>query len=308
MKHKTRKILFKLCLILIFSVPACYFSGCSDTSAPTSSNSVPLVPVLAYPDSGGNVSASPVMQWNKSVGATSYNLQIADNSLFANPKINTTGIKDTYFQVPYFVLNYGSMYYWRVSATSPSGTSVFSAPWNFSTVTEPLYDTNVISFDFLIKQWNSSSSMSATDLYLGKIVTDLNISRDLQLRSQNGQNENFYFRDGTFDTPLGYECRMKKLYDNIYDSQFDSITVIPGGLAASNFPYNSTESFGYFNNTQNQFMVIAFYLKGKYEHSVSPYPVYGILYLYSSMSGNQGFAEWIRVRINIAGKNSFKIQ
>ena len=167
-------------------------------------------------------------------------------------------------------------------------------------------DTNVVIYDSLIVvQWNTSNSTSSVDLYSGKVLPDLSSGRDIQMRSQNGLNANFYFRDGTFVTPAGYECRFKKLYTGLLG--FDTVSVIPGGIEVSSFTDQSTESYGYFNVSSNQQMVIGFYLKGKFDNGQTPHQVFGVLYLNSGNTGGlAGYSQMISVKINKDGQNHFK--
>lgn len=296
-----------LCTCLFLSACALIYSGCSDN--PTN-NSGPNPPVLIYPDSGGSASPDLTFQWHKSAGANSYHLMVSGTINFQNPIIiDQAGLTDTSYQVPNLVLHYGMTYYWRVSAANASGKSGYSSVWKFNTNVEPIYDTNVVIFDTIgVNQYMNNSSLSSVNLFTGVGLSDVNTSRDLQMRSLNNLNTYFYFRDGTFNTPYGYECRFKKIYPFLTIQKFDTISVIPGGLGLSNFPNQSTESYGYFNPNINQGMVMGFYLKGKYDNAVTSHQVFGVLYLMSGSTGISGYTQLIRVKINTAGQNYFKRQ
>ena len=162
-------------------------------------------------------------------------------------------------------------------------------------------DTSVVVYDTLIV--TSQTNSGAADLFNGKVLTYSSTLRDIQLYSQNSQNLNFFFRDGTFITPLGYECRLKLMYTG--NDKFDTVSVIPGGLDVGNFPEQKTDGYGYFNATTNQHMVIGFYLKGKFENGITPHQVFGVLYLMSGTSGFAGYSQFISVRINKDGQNHF---
>lgn len=165
-------------------------------------------------------------------------------------------------------------------------------------------DTNVVEYDSIrIDYWVNSHSLSAANLYSGKNCPDSSTSRDIQMRSLNGLNHDFYFRDGTFITPLGYECRFKKLYTA--NDNFDTVSVIPGGVDPGNFVENSTETYGYFNSSSNQHMIIGFYLKGKFDNGQTPHQIFGVMYLVSGTGGLVGFTQYIDIRINKNGQNHF---
>lgn len=164
-------------------------------------------------------------------------------------------------------------------------------------------DTNVVEYDTLILSTQTNSG--AADLYNGKVLTYSSTLRDIQLYNVNAQNINYLFRDGTFITPLGYECRFKLMYTN--NDKFDTVSVIPGGLDPGNFPDQSTQSYGYFNAGSNQHMIIGFYLKGKFEASppITPHQVFGVLYLIGGAQNIAGYSQLISVRINKYGQNHF---
>jgi hypothetical protein len=101
-------------------------------SAPTP----PPAPVLSSPANGSiNQPTTLTLSWNASPGATSYRLQVADNSSFTLPKVDQGGITGTSWQVK--GLDYNKTYYWRVNASNSSGTSPWSSVWSFTTAPAP---------------------------------------------------------------------------------------------------------------------------------------------------------------------------
>jgi hypothetical protein len=95
-------------------------------------NCAPDPPTLQSPSNGAtNISVNPTLSWNASSGADTYNLQIALSTTFS-PNVEVTGITGTSYVVQ--SLPHNSQFYWRVSASSSSGTSAFSTAWNFRTV------------------------------------------------------------------------------------------------------------------------------------------------------------------------------
>jgi hypothetical protein len=92
----------------------------------------PPVPILSTPVNNATAQAlTTILTWLPSVGAASYRVQVSTNPAF------TTTIKDTSVAGTTITVqglqNY-TVYYWRVNATNVSGTSAYSAVWNFRTV------------------------------------------------------------------------------------------------------------------------------------------------------------------------------
>ena len=106
-------------------------SGYSNEDCATTQSTGPGVPTLVSPANGStNIPVNAVLTWNASSGAETYALQIALNNSFS-PNVEITDT-DTTITVPN--LPHNSQFYWRVNATNSGGTSSFSAPWSFTTV------------------------------------------------------------------------------------------------------------------------------------------------------------------------------
>jgi hypothetical protein len=91
----------------------------------------PQPPVLIAPiNNATNVSLFPTFDWYDVTGATSYRIQVFQG---ANVVIDQAGLTTSGYTVVTALLNYSTAYYWRVNATGASGTSNWSAQWNFST-------------------------------------------------------------------------------------------------------------------------------------------------------------------------------
>lgn len=109
---------------------ATYTNGLVSGLAPVT----PSVPVLSSPATGATgVSQSPTLSWGSVAGASSYNLQISTSSLFTTTLVNTTGLTSTSYAASGLAQN--TVYYWRVSASNTAGTSNYSSPFNFTTLT-----------------------------------------------------------------------------------------------------------------------------------------------------------------------------
>ncbi len=93
----------------------------------------PSPPTLQSPTNGStNTSCTPVLDWNDSVGATSYTVQVSVASNFSSTVVNQT-VSASSYTIPSGVLASFTAYYWRVNATNANGTSGWSSVWNFTT-------------------------------------------------------------------------------------------------------------------------------------------------------------------------------
>jgi hypothetical protein len=108
--------------------------------------SAPSAPTLVSPSNGATgVSLTPTLQWNAVSGASSYRVQVDDNSDFSSVVVDASGLTGTSYSVPSGKLNYNTKYYWRVNASNSYGTSGWSSVWNFTTmVSPPSAPTNVV--------------------------------------------------------------------------------------------------------------------------------------------------------------------
>jgi hypothetical protein len=101
---------------------------CDEASA-TTLPPPPAAPVLKSPASGSTVSGlTPRLEWNASSGAVSYGLQVSTNYRFTNLVIDEAGVTDLYYDIEPGILNWGTIYYWRVNASnSLDSTSSWSS-------------------------------------------------------------------------------------------------------------------------------------------------------------------------------------
>ena len=94
-------------------------------------STVPSMPVLLQPANREVIhTRTPIIQWQSSLSAVSYSLQVATDSLFSNFIINQNGISATNWQLTQ--LTAGSTYYWRVCAQNNIGATDYSIPYSFS--------------------------------------------------------------------------------------------------------------------------------------------------------------------------------
>jgi hypothetical protein len=93
----------------------------------------PLFPVPVFPlDDATNLATSLTLRWNRSLGATSYQLELATDINFVNIVLDHSSLTDTSDFVG--SLSAVTTYHWRVSAENDEGTSAYSPLRSFTTV------------------------------------------------------------------------------------------------------------------------------------------------------------------------------
>ena len=99
----------------------------------------PAAPTLVRPaNEATGVATTISFTWQKSVGATSYHLQISTAASFATTVIdvdNVPGQADVLGEIQYLAsgLPGNTTYYWRVRTSNTAGTSGWSSVWSFTT-------------------------------------------------------------------------------------------------------------------------------------------------------------------------------
>ena len=84
----------------------------------------PQPPKLVSPVTQIGIIRNPLLVWQSSATATSYHVQVSDNSVFVGMVVDTT-VVDTTFRIN--ALAAQSTYYWRVSGVNQYGASDYSA-------------------------------------------------------------------------------------------------------------------------------------------------------------------------------------
>jgi len=132
------------------------------TPPPPPAVPVPVAPVLLAPASAAvNQSLSPTLSWNASSGATSYNLQVSTTSNFTAAVQNFNGLTAVSNALSGLANN--TVYYWRVSATNASGTSLWSATFFFTTIAAVVPPpVTTVSVPTLVSPADRASNVSRT--------------------------------------------------------------------------------------------------------------------------------------------------
>ena len=106
----------------------------------------PEPPSLSSPANETTVTNLEVMlEWDASVDADSYRLQISTEPSFSNLIIDRKGITETHYRLT-TGLAWDLTYYWRTNACNADGTSSWSETWQFST---PVLQLGKIAFTSL---------------------------------------------------------------------------------------------------------------------------------------------------------------
>ena len=101
------------------------------TGSPGSGNGNPG-PILTEPTNGStNIATNGTFTWQSIVGSTSYRIQISTSSYFGYNQVDVSGLASPNYTVSGLYLL--TPYYWRVNATSSSGTTDWSATYSFTT-------------------------------------------------------------------------------------------------------------------------------------------------------------------------------
>lgn len=116
----------------LFLAAALVLPACSDS--PTVGPVPPNFEMISPANAAIGVSDSPVLTWNPSFGATSYRVQISADAQFSTLVSDQSGLTTTSFS-PTVTLAPGTVYFWRVTADTPSGpVAADGAPFSFTTI------------------------------------------------------------------------------------------------------------------------------------------------------------------------------
>ncbi|MBM2816826.1 MAG: hypothetical protein HW421_3588 [Ignavibacteria bacterium] len=120
--------------------------------------------------------ATVTMEWDTSVAALGYNIQIATDSTFPQLKMVFDGktLDKNLHIMPN--LDYDTKYYWRVRAYNDDGTSFYSEPWSFTTATRPPSLINPPDKSFnqpidIIFKWSPYDTVKTYHLQIAKDST-----------------------------------------------------------------------------------------------------------------------------------------
>jgi hypothetical protein len=110
----------------------------------------PATPTLISPPNNATSQPSTLaLQWSVVIGATSFHVQVAVDSLFGTTIVNDSTVTTTQRNV---TVSTGTTYYWRVRARNAGGPGSFSAIWNFTTLLTPVPERPAVPAEFALSQ------------------------------------------------------------------------------------------------------------------------------------------------------------
>ena len=115
----------------------------------------------------------PNFAWSSVSGASSYNLEVASNSTFANVVQSATNIITTNFTLP-SPLAEATEYFWRIKANNICGSGTPSTGFRFKTVST-VCASPVVSTDVPKVIPDSGKVTSTINIVNGVIISDLNV-------------------------------------------------------------------------------------------------------------------------------------
>jgi aminopeptidase N len=144
-------------------------------------------PVPTSPDNGmSGLQLNPILSWTTIMDATSYQVQVASDSLFTHVLFSDSTITGTATQLS--SLSNGKVYYWRVRALVQDQYTAYSEAWQFNTGTTGNIEVrNSLAFSLeqnypnpfnpttTIRFTTSAASKTTLTIYnqLGQLVTEL---------------------------------------------------------------------------------------------------------------------------------------
>lgn len=99
---------------------------------------MPAAPGLLLPvNFATGVSLTPLLDWVEDISATSYQVQVSQDSTFAGVLWDTSGFNISQVTVRSGLLTNVQTYFWRVRTTNPIGTGPWAQPFRFTTLLIP---------------------------------------------------------------------------------------------------------------------------------------------------------------------------
>ncbi len=99
---------------------------------------MPAAPTLLSPvNFATGVSLTPLLDWVEDISATSYQVQLSQDSTFASVLWDTSGFNISQVPVRPGLLTNVQTYFWRVRTTNPIGTGPWANPFRFMTLLIP---------------------------------------------------------------------------------------------------------------------------------------------------------------------------
>jgi len=165
----------------------------------------PTTRLLAPKDSSDGVSRTPKLSWNKTPGATTYEIQVSNTSGFTTTVIKKALLVDTSYTIT-SSLETGTYYFWRVRATNASGNGNWSSAWHFITI------ESVPPAPLLLTPADNATAVALTPTFSWN-VTERATSYTLQISESSTFSTSTVNKPGIFSTTYsGTELENGKTY------------------------------------------------------------------------------------------------
>lgn len=168
----------------------------------------PAPPALVSPADGATAQPTTLtLQWNASIGAATYRLQVATDANFTATTFDDSTLTGTSKQIG--PLANDQIHFWRVRAKNDGGTSAWSQAWKFTTkgtvpappvLISPANDATLPTTTVSL-QWNASNGAAtyrlqvATDAdFIDKVFDDSTITATAKQIESLANFETYYWR------------------------------------------------------------------------------------------------------------------
>jgi len=135
---------------------------------------------ISPPDSFEFVPVDILFQWYEVYGADSYRIQIALDENFYSIVCDEDGLVNPEFQSSEYILDFTTLYYWRVNASNENFTSEWSSVWSFTT--DDFFPSN---FVWLISPYNNSLYVPTSSLFTWDEVSGTDINYQIQISTDS---------------------------------------------------------------------------------------------------------------------------
>ena len=240
---------------IVLTTPGTYYYVCvphvslgmkGTITVETPADPPPPAPLLLLPPNHFSIdSTATTLLWRRAAGATSYHLQLAEDSLFSVVLADDSTLTDTSKQI--ISIQHGRRYYWHVCGTNVSGTGPYSSTWWFLLPVRIIPGTVAVATG-----WNMISvPVAASDLFSGTLFPNA-ISKPFEFHGgyivqdtlSNGSGYWLKFPSDTNITITGGTIETDTVAVNAGWNMIGSITQpvpktalisIPGGIISTNF-------------------------------------------------------------------------
>ncbi len=185
------------------------------------------------PQNGEKNAELPTFNWNKSINATSYKLEVSKDPTFSNVEFSNTVLDSTYRHFKTF--DKKSIFYWRVKAINNCAEGPWTDVKSFGTLTQDCKIYAATGLPSSISGSGTPTIESRINVPTGTNISDVNVTK-LKIN-----HVNFIDLTGTLVAPSG---KRVILWDKICEKALN-IEVLVDDQAPNNFSCSNTASGQY---------------------------------------------------------------